>query len=80
MKVPDNFAVLGEMSRRNLHIYMSDEVVRVQKTKAGTLIEVGVGGDFIGRIANGEIACCLLLWNKGQFRDLKSEMAEEPGK
>jgi len=70
----ENFLVLAEMSRRDQRIYFSDEIVSVKKVKAGTLIEIGMGMDLIGRIASGEVVGGLLLWDKEQFRELKAEL------
>lgn len=71
----NNFDVLKEMSTRNQRIFLGLDVLGVRKTKAGTVVEVGIGGDFIGDIAAGRVAAVLLIWDREQYEAIRAELA-----
>lgn len=73
----NNFDVLKKMCADNKNIMMSPDLLRADKTKAGTQITFGIGCDVMGAIANGELVGCVILWNKAQFKAVKKELEEQ---
>ena len=72
----NNFDVLKEMSRRNGRIALGLDVLGVRKTKAGTVVEVGIGGDLIGDIAAGRMAAVLLVFDRAEYDQVSKELGE----
>ncbi len=74
-----NFDVLKKMSADNLDIRLatSENILRMNKVKAGTQITFGVDGDVLNAIYRNELHCCLLIWNKRQFNETKEGMEAE---
>ena len=74
-----NFDVLKRMSAENLDIRLStsENILRMNKAKAGTQITFGVSGDVLNAIYRNELHCCLLIWNKQQFIDTKAKIEDE---
>lgn len=74
-----NFDVLKRMSAENRDIRLADfeNLVHMQKTKAGTQVTIGVQGDVIPAITTGRLVGCLLLWDKAQFEAVKAAMEGE---
>jgi hypothetical protein len=72
----DNFDVMKAMSAANGRIYLAPigNILTVKKVKAGTQIAIGIGGDFIGAIARGELVGGLILADKVQFNNTKREL------
>lgn len=77
MKV-NNFDVLKQMAADNKDIRLGTDVVQLKKVKAGTEVTVGIGGDVVGSVYAGDLNVCLILFNKKQFDDLKSQMESGP--
>ena len=74
-----NFDVLKRMSADNLDIRLStsENILRMNKAKAGTQITFGVSGDVLNAIYRNELHCCLLIWNKQQFIDTMAKIEDE---
>lgn len=74
-----NFDVLKRMSTDNLDIRLatSENILSMNKVKAGTQITFGVPGDVLNAIYRNELHCCLLTWNKKQFDETKAKMEAE---
>lgn len=79
MRKISNFDVLKRMSRDNLDIRLSpnENIVSVTKVHAGTNLTIGVTGDQVAAIALGDLAVCLLLFNRKQFTQTKEKMEQE---
>ena len=60
----NNFDILKEMSRRDLRIFLGLDVLGARKSRAGSVIEIGIGGDFIGDLAAGRVAAVLMIWDR----------------
>lgn len=75
---PTSFDVLKAMSAANKDIRLAplSNILRVQKTKLGTQITIGVEGDVIGAIARGDFVGGLILADKRQFRQMEEELAK----
>lgn len=78
--MPDisNFDVLKEMGKRNLDIRLSplDNITRLQRTKAGTQVTIGVAGDVVAALGvNHKFVGGLLLADREQFESVRAEMA-----
>lgn len=75
-----DFDVMREMMERGLQIGFSPAVQKVQKVvegkAVGTRIEIGIGGDWIRSIAEGETAVVMFLWDRAQFRAIKERMIQ----
>lgn len=76
----NNFDVLKRMSIENKDIRLANtsNIIRMDYTKAGTKITIGVEGNVIFRISNGELNACLLLFDAKQFDETKQAMENEP--
>lgn len=74
-----NFDILNVMSKRNMKIYLGLDVTRIRKVRAGTLFEVGIGGDFINGMAAGTLRACLLVWDTTEYEAIKTELSSEGG-
>jgi len=74
-----NFDVLKRMSKDNLDIRLSpnENIVSVQKVSAGTNLTIGVTGDQVAAITLGDLAVCLLLFNRKQFAATKKALEAE---
>lgn len=76
MSQVSNFDVLKRMSMDNLDIRLSpnENIVNVQKVSAGTNLTIGVTGDQVAAIALGDLAVCLILFNRKQFKETKKQL------
>ncbi len=74
-----NFDVLKRMSTDNLDIRLatSENLLRMNKVKAGTQLTFGVSGDVLGGLYSNQLHCCLLIWDKQQFAETKKKMEIE---
>ena len=74
-----NFDVLKKMREDNLDIRLatSENLLRMNKVKAGTQLTFGVSGDVLNALYRNELHCCLLIWNKTQFAETKAKL-EQP--
>lgn len=70
----NHFDVLKVMSARDLEIMFGPDILRINKVKAGTQVTVGIAGDLVARIADGELHGGLMLWNVAQFKAIKAEL------
>lgn len=75
MKV-NNFDVLKVMGQRSMDVQLAplNNVVRAKAVKAGTQVTIGVAGNPIAKILNGELVGGLLLADKKQFDQVKAEL------
>ncbi len=73
-----NFDVMKRMSAEDLDIRLAppENIVSVTKVKAGTNLTIGVCGDQVGAIANGDLIVCLLLFDRKQFNETKKKIEE----
>lgn len=80
MKKAGNFDVMKRMSELDRDIRMSDQILRIQSTKRGTQVTIGIGGDLVAAIADGKLFGGLYLMDKAQFfqtqRELDAELAQ----
>jgi len=74
----NNFDVLKRMAAENKDIRLGVDVLNMKKVKAGTQLTMGIAGDVITPIFLGELNCCLVIFNKKQFDELKAAMESEP--
>jgi hypothetical protein len=79
MKEVSNFDVLKKMSADNLDIRLatSENLLKMDKVKAGTQLTFGVSGDVLGGIYSNQLHCCLLIWDKKQFDATRAAMRKE---
>lgn len=63
----------------DIRLATSENLLNMKLVKAGTQLTFGVSGDVLNRIYRNELHCCLLIWNKQQFADLKKEMEAADG-
>lgn len=75
MSEPNNFDVLKTMSARGMRINMSDQWCHVRKTKRGTQVTVGIGGDFVAVIADGKYLVAMYLIDAEQYFAVHEELA-----
>lgn len=74
MSQVSNFDVLKRMSMDNLDIRLGTDVINMSKVKAGTQVTIGIGGDVLAPIFNGEVQTCLILYDKKQFAITKKQL------
>lgn len=74
---PNSFDVLKTMSEESQDIRLAplSNILRVQKVKAGTQITIGVAGDVIAGIANGDFVGGLYLADRKQFEETQERLA-----
>jgi hypothetical protein len=72
-----DFQVMGVMSARNLDIRMSDQIVRLQRTRQGTQVTVGIGCDAMA-VSTGRLIGALYLIDNAQFEAVRSELEGMP--
>jgi hypothetical protein len=74
----NNFDVLKRMSADNRDIRMApSNLLRANYTKAGTQVTMGVEGNVVGGLLNGNLVACLLLWDREQFNATKAQLEQE---
>ncbi|MDD5304014.1 MAG: hypothetical protein PHS14_13015 [Elusimicrobia bacterium] len=76
----NSFEVLKVMGERNLDIRLAplSNILRMQKTKHGTQVTIGVGGDVLQPIYAGRFVGGLILADKDQFEETKRELEKAP--
>lgn len=76
MSEPNNVDVLKAMGEANKDIRMAPlgNILRVQYTKLGTQITIGVEGNLVAAIMNGRFVGGLILADKRQFDEVKAEL------
>jgi len=73
------FEVMREMSKRELDIVMGNlgsNLVRAQSTKRGTQLTIGMPGDIVGRVYNGNVVGALFLCDTKQYHEIERELLE----
>jgi len=73
------FDVMREMSKRELDIVMGSlgsNLVRAQSTKRGTQLTIGMPGDIVGRVYNGNVVGALFLCDTKQYHEIERELLE----
>jgi hypothetical protein len=73
-----NFAVLKAMADANddrLTLAPLSNIISARKVKAGTQVTIGVGGNIVGAIANGELVGGLILVRREAFDAVKAAIA-----
>jgi hypothetical protein len=77
--IVNNFDVMKRMCEfdRDIRLAPLGNIIRLQKTKAGTQITIGVEGDVVAAIANGRLVGGLILADKAEFDQTKRELAAE---
>ena len=73
----NNFDVLKRMAAENKDIRLGTDVLDLKKTSAGTKVTMGAPGDVVTPVFLGELQCCLLIYSKKQFDELKATMEAE---
>lgn len=75
---PNGFDVMKAMSakERDIRLAPIGNVTRVQKTKRGTLVTIGVEGDVIAGLAQGRFLGGLILCDREDWRKTEAELAE----
>lgn len=73
----NNFDILKRMSAENKRIMLGLDVLGAKKTRAGTVVEIGIGGDWIGQIASGKVRAVLLLWDQDEYEATRLAIAGE---
>lgn len=74
-----NLDVMKRMADENKSIMLCPDVLKMKYSKKsdGTRVEVGVPGNVIASIFNGEKMAVLLMWDVKQFNELKALMESE---
>lgn len=70
----NHFDVIRVMAERDLEIMFGPDILQMNKVKAGTQVTVGLPGDLVFRIADGQLRGGLMLWNKEQFDAITEEL------
>lgn len=75
----NNFDVLKRMGSRSGKVQLAPlgNIISAKMVKAGTQVTIGVGGNIIHGIMNGEYVGGLILADKAEFEATKSEMEAE---
>lgn len=73
----NNFDVLKKMSADNKDIRLGIDFLRGHQTKLGSQVTYGIGGNVLTGLMTGELAGCLLIWNRAQFKEAKEQLEAE---
>jgi len=73
----NNFDVLKQMSKQGMDIRMGTDLLNMKAVKAGSQITMGIAGNVLAALMFGELNACLILFNRKQFDETKSEMSQE---
>jgi hypothetical protein len=65
--------VLDKIASANGDVASTDQVLSAKSVKRGTIIEMGIGGDFVGKLTAGTHIAVLYVVNKEEFFKLKNE-------
>lgn len=79
MKV-NSFAVfqrMGEENNRAMRLAPLGNILNMKAVKAGTQVTIGVEGNIISGLMNGEYVGGLILCDKAEFERVKQRMEEE---
>ncbi len=80
MNAFDVFSRMVETDDKALNLAPLQNIKNARKVKAGTLITIGIGGDFVGKILEGNIVGGFILVDKTRYFELKAKMEQEgPG-
>jgi hypothetical protein len=79
---PTAFEVMAAMSKadRDIRLATLDNVLRVQKVRAGTQVTIGVAGDVVAAILNGRLIGALYLCDARQYAETERELIAKAGK
>ena len=69
------FVEMNENDTKNgtRHLEMGLDVVEVKKTKAGTIVSIGIGGDQVAAIANQTKVAILLLVDANELDRIQNQ-------
>ena len=73
----DVFKRMGEQNNTAMQLAPLGNITNMKKVKAGTDVTIGVGGDIIFGIMNGDYVGGLILCGKAEFEKVKREMEDE---
>jgi hypothetical protein len=74
----NNFDVLKRMAADNKDIRLGNDFLGAKAVKAGSQVTIGIAGNVLAQIMTGELRCCLILFNKEEFNEIKKKMECEP--
>ena len=72
----NSFDVMKVMGEKNLDIRLAPlgNILRAQYTKRGTQVTIGVEGNVVAAIVNGDFVGGFILADKRQFEETKREL------
>lgn len=75
---PNSFDVLKTMSEENQDIRLAplSNITRIDKVRAGTNVTIGVAGDVIAGLANGDFVGGLYLADRKQFAETQERLSK----
>lgn len=73
----DVFKRMGDTNNRAMQLAPLGNIIKATKVKAGTEITIGVGGNLITGIMNGDYIGGLIMCDKAEFDKVKAGMEEE---